>query len=265
MNATSTKPNHSRKWVVSLKDTVEPDQLFKYTDTETCTVVLRRVGSRIDPGRDLTLVEPLEANLGRPYEHEVHAGYRSCLAGFLREIDIMIKGEDSSHNILFRGTYLTKVLDRFGDELFKPRAKNVTGPMFRSKVLNPILQRQMRGVTDYEASAVQLAVGTTTQEVADFYLRHDPLAQSNRIARLHNSIYIWPVRLSFMFLKSGRITNSIIDHTMGNTHLLYGDLQPGWIAGKLTKTERRVIELESTETIYAELIAVSAPSSSHSW
>lgn len=187
-----------------------------------------------------------------PIEHIVHGGYRPCLTGFIREIEFMVKGEDKSHNTVFRGTYLTKILDMFGEELMdRPRRQVKT--RFRSKALNPILQRHMRGLTDYESVSIRSAAGETAETVADFYLLHDPLDQASRVQMLHNSMYIWPVRNSYAYLNK-KVTFKAFDFTMANTLALYRGIKPGWTAGNLTRAERGVLRREEIEQIYAELI-----------
>jgi len=242
---------YARKWVVALKDTVEPDQIYAYDDSTELTVVLRPVIGDPDSA-DKGIVDPVEEDLADPIEHVVHGGYRPCLTGFIREIEFMVKGEDKSHNTLFRGTYLTKILDMFSEELMnRPRRQVKT--RFRSKALNPILQRQMRGLTDYESGAIRDAAGETAEKVATFYLMRDPLDQASRIEMLHNSMYIWPVRHSYVYLNK-KVPYDGFNHTMRNTLTLYRDIKSNWIAGKLTRVERRILEKEGNERVYAELL-----------
>ena len=233
---------------------MKAEELYKYDNDTECTVVFRSVIG--DPDiPPTTILDISEEDLTRPIEYVVHAGYRPCLTAFIREIDFMVKGQNSSHNCIFRGTYLIKVLDRFLDELeARPRLQAKT--RFRSKVLNPILQRLMRGIIDYEASSVQVAVGDTSEESAAFYLGKDPLDESNRITMLHNSLYVWPVRNSYSFLEKGQVTQTAFDKTLNNTQFLNKVCSGDWTAGKLTETEMNVITDERLERIYGELIAM---------
>lgn len=251
----NTELDCSRRWVVTLKDAVGLEDLYKYSDSDLCTVKLWPVlEDSFADDEDPELVEPTVANLGTPIYRDVHAGYRSCLAGFIREIEFMTKGQDTSHNCLFRGTYLTKVLDHFGDEL-ENRSDSIPPSRFRSKVLNPILQRQLRGVTDYEAGTVKYAVGITMEKVAKFYLKEDPLNQSNRIPRLHNSMYMWPVRNSYIYLNADKLPKNAFTKTMNHSTEMNRNITLEWNAGKLTALEMKIVGLERTQGVYSELIA----------
>ena len=214
------------------------------------TVVLRPVISNPDDA-DKGIVDPTEEDLMDPIEHIVHGGYCPCLTGFIHEIEFMVKDEDKSHNTVFRGTYLMKILDMFGEELMDRPWRQVK-MRFRSKVLNPILQRHLQGLTDYESVSIWSAAGETAEKVADFYLLHDPLDQASRVQMLHNSMYIWPVRNSYAYLNK-KVTFKAFNFTMANTLALYRSIKPGWTAGKLTRVERGVLRNEGNEQVYAEL------------
>ena len=121
----------------------------------------------------------------------------------------MAKDNIADERLVSRAQYLTRVLDSLAKELCslpsKPRAfkcsdgmgnmKNAPH-MFRSQVLNPILQRQLRGIPDNEPTEVELAVGTSDKEVEAFYLDLDPLHPDLVMRTLRNLIYILPVRFS---------------------------------------------------------------------
>ena len=234
-------------------------ELYKYKNDTECTVLLQPVLGQAF-GEHTAVVDPDEKDLGPPVKHIVHAGYRPCLAVFIGEIEFMVKELDKSHNCLFRGTYVTKVLDRFGDEL-QHRPKNQAKTRFRSKVLNPILQRHLRGLTDYEAACVEEAVGKTTTASGMFYLKQDPLDESNRIAMMHNSLYVWPIRNSYVHSGKDELPDGAFQKTLHNTTALYAAMPEDWTAGEMSSYELRLITNEKIEEIYAELIAamVSAP------
>ena len=80
-------------------------------------------------------------------------------------------------NCLFRATYLLKVLDLFAKELVGIAAE--LPQRWRSRVLNPILQRQLAGVLDNVPNMVELQVGRSVEEAAQFYLTVDPLNPDN--------------------------------------------------------------------------------------
>ena len=233
---------------------MKPEELYKYNNNGQCTVILRPVCS--DPFEEGTgIVNPTERQLGKAIHHVIHAGYRPCLTAFIREVEFMVKDQDSSRNCLFRGTYLTMVLDRFADELEdRPRLQAKT--RFRSKVLNPVLQRLMRGITDYEVSSVRAAVGDTSEGSAALYLGKDPLDKPNRITMLRNSSYVWPVRNSYYFLEKGRVAWGAFKKTLNNTQFLGRECPGDRTAGKLTDAEREVITGERLEGIYREFVAM---------
>jgi hypothetical protein len=85
-----------------------------------------------------------------------------------------------SHESHRRRTYARRTLDAFGQELveFKKTGDPVVG--FRSKVLTPILQRQVEGVLDTYTPTVCTALNATKtqpsiQDATQFYLRYDPV------------------------------------------------------------------------------------------
>ena len=69
---------------------------------------------------------------------------------------------NSSHEALRRSAYATDILEQLGLEL---KTCEAGGPGFRSKVLNPILQRYLRGIPDSYTPIVQEAVAHTSAQV----------------------------------------------------------------------------------------------------
>ena len=58
-------------------------------------------------------------------------------------------------------SYVVQVMNAFGDELMEQRQLENDGPhapAWRSKVLTPILQRQLNGVSDVYAPALRVGV-----------------------------------------------------------------------------------------------------------
>ena len=240
---------------------MEAHQLYEYGSSTLCDVEIRPV-FRDPEVENPELVEPTEEELGTPIYHKVHSGYRPFITGAIREIDFMIKDELTNHNCLFRATYLTMILDLFADDLQK-RIRSQMKSRFRSRALNPILQRQMRGVTDYEARSVNSVVGDTLDESIVFYLKQDPLDRSNRITMLHRSLYVWPVRLSYASLQHEKITEGFFQHSLANTQALYASYTrdgKSWTAGKLTSNELKIICQEKTQDIYQDLLTASVSS-----
>lgn len=100
---------------------------------------------------------------------------------------------DMGHESLRRRTYAQMMLDEFGKELdgFRGQAEN-----FRSKVLTPVLQRQLRGVPDAYAPVIQSAIAQcntkppTIAQVTTFYLGNDPLDPICIPSYRRNLVYI---------------------------------------------------------------------------
>lgn len=108
-------------------------------------------------------------------EKEIPAGYCRLISQLSAEITHAAL--HSGHEALRRCSYAMEVLDAFGTELSSVRSMNAD---FRSKVLTPILQRQLRGVPDHYTPGVSCAIASdgkvvTIADATEFYLREDPL------------------------------------------------------------------------------------------
>jgi hypothetical protein len=82
----------------------------------------------------------------------------------------------SGHEALRRCSYAMEVLDTFGEELASLRNPGVG---FRSKVLTPILQRQLRGIPDHYSPSISCVIASdcetvTIRDATEFYLSVDP-------------------------------------------------------------------------------------------
>ena len=98
---------------------------------------------------------------------------------------------DTGHESLRRFTYVQATLDAFGRELDRYRGEPAA---FRSKILNPILQRQIRGVPDAYAPSIRNAVAPgveklTIKDVTSFYLGVDVLDPKYCPSLRRNLIY----------------------------------------------------------------------------
>jgi len=142
---------------------------------------------------------PEEDELGPATVFHVHAGYRRVLAGFLREIEFNFKDGINTHYATWRAIYLQMVLDCFAEELIA-KGQGKTSGLFRSQALNPLLQRQLRGIDDHETRHIKYSVGHTPDDAASFYLKDDPLDPRNIGRVLRNILYIWSIRLSLGML-----------------------------------------------------------------
>ena len=87
------------------------------------------------------VINPKPEEVMPPREYRIHAGYRRVLAGFIREIEFTTVDKVETHDCVFRGIYLIKILDHFAEEL--AHAPPNSGARFRSRVLNPLLQRRL--------------------------------------------------------------------------------------------------------------------------
>jgi len=88
--------------------------------------------------------------------------------------------DHDSHESRCRQAYAKETLDALGDELKEYRRSKLPPARFRSKVLTPILQRQLKGVHDSYTPAVHAAIASTNgelsiQDTTAFYLRRDPV------------------------------------------------------------------------------------------
>ncbi|KAF9642468.1 hypothetical protein BDM02DRAFT_3133071 [Thelephora ganbajun] len=194
-----TVPGYSQKFMIELinddGNKTEEEIMFGYDDKSLCTVKVYTIIRRSDLTKEQKqLIPPTRQELSAPRTYKIHEGYRRILAGFLCEIELMTGGLQNNHNCLFRGTYLTMVLNFFAREL-----KEVTDGSdaeWRSAALNPLLQCQLWGLQDQETAMVKLDVGMTLDEALGFYLMKDPLDPDNVKELLRNLIYVWPVRWS---------------------------------------------------------------------
>jgi len=98
---------------------------------------------------------------------------------------------NTGHEALRRQSYARQVLDKVGIEL---RGYKGDGSLFRSTVLNPILQRQMRGVPDVYTPSVCAAISgddePTIADVTTFYLGKDPVDDACLSIFHRNLLYV---------------------------------------------------------------------------
>ena len=84
-----------------------------------CTVIIHAVirDPRVIHKDGWGLLNPKPEEVMPPREYRIHAGYRRVLAGFIREIEFMTVDKLETHDCVFLGIYLIKVLDHFAEEL----------------------------------------------------------------------------------------------------------------------------------------------------
>jgi hypothetical protein len=165
----------------------------------------------------------MRANCDRQAKHScsrssgttVHRGYYRVIRGFLREIALMYDEEVKDQQCLFRATYLLKILDHFAAEL--PGITKGSERSWRSRALNPLLQRQLRGLSDQDSKRIRVQVGSDPTSVTAFYLTHDPLHPGVVPQLLRNLLYVPPVRWSLEHLCRPGCEGSYL-RTLQNTH-----------------------------------------------
>jgi len=127
-------------------------------------------------------------------QHKILAPYDRLLAQLVAEER---HGRlQNTHEALRRRGYACRVLDAFVAEF-----ESYTGPAkdFRSKVLTPILQRQLIGASDANLVPLRKAIGSgdddpTIGQTTDFYLGVDPTDPKHIPAYRFNMVFIPEMR-----------------------------------------------------------------------
>ena len=106
-------------------------------------------------------------------------------------------GYNFGHEACRRGSYAIRTLDAFGDELEAYKGRSPEN--FRSRVLTPILQRHLQGVSDCYAPSVRHAIAPSTnqptlEQVTKFYLSWDPLDPAWIPSYRRSAVYMTEVR-----------------------------------------------------------------------
>lgn len=161
--------------------------LFEYDQEDVIEI---EVGAILRPVRYPEEVK----RVGMTTHYKIPAGYRPALLGFNREIKVILEENIDDAKCHFRYHYLIRILDAFVEEL---RKRTVQNPgVFRSRVLNPLIQRQSRGVHDNDSDEVKEAVGANYEDAVDFYLAGDPLDPKQNREWLQHLLNTTPVRLN---------------------------------------------------------------------
>ena len=124
------------------------------------------------------------------FKKDIPAAYHRLVCQLTAEI--IHATHHTGHEALRRCSYAMEILDAFGAELSSVR---VVTADFRSKVLTPILQRQLRGIPDYYTPGVSNAVASdgemvTISDATKFYLEDDPTDPECIPSYRRNLIYI---------------------------------------------------------------------------
>ena len=117
-------------------------------------------------------------------------------AAYVRLIDMFNKLEehglfDHSHEGQRRSSYAERMIEELGKELW---STSVVGKEFRSKVLNPVMQRHKLGIPADYTPTVERAVSRgrqpTIRDATRLYLEHDPVDPAAIHSYRRNVIYI---------------------------------------------------------------------------
>lgn len=149
---------------------------------------------------------------------KIHVVYARLVSQFIKEAAIV--AVHNGHEVLRRQTYAEKMLDKFGREL---DAFEGTEESFRSKVFNPVLQRQLRGVADCYAPAIRVVIAggsglPTIADVTKFYLGVDPLHPRCIRSYRRNLLYVRESRWHLAIISGSLVpmSKNNVDATIDN-------------------------------------------------
>ena len=171
----------ARKTKYYISCSISPGKYMKWAEGELLKVdVLRHFKLR---GR--------KGTYSKTQSHLVPAPYAFLVSQLLGEVKF---GEIlNMHEARRRQAYAARVLDLFGEELWE---YTLDATSFRSRVLTPILQRQLWGVHDAYLPSIQAAIAggedrePTMAEVVRFYLEDDPVSPGYIATYRRNMLYI---------------------------------------------------------------------------
>ena len=156
--------------------------------------------------------------------------------------------KNSAHEAQRRGSYARRVMEAFGEELEVHKelaSQGTVASAWRSKVLTPILQRQLQGVPDAYAPSLEAGLGKgdggggddddddddddegklTISDVTEFYLGSDPLHPDNKKFYVRNLVYIREMRwhLAISLGKQKLESSEFFKQTLDNQDFLLDD------------------------------------------
>jgi hypothetical protein len=184
--------------------------------------------------------------------YDIPAPYHRIICQLVAE-DLHGDSHDS-HESRRRQAYAREVLDKLGDELKAYKHSKLQPADFRSKVLTPILQRQLNGTDDGYSPSVPFGIPKegkvlTIEDVTKFYLQVDPT----------NPIFI---HLGAVMGATDGSTQVAIDHynmVLSNHSKIMRDLEVGGFGRRddkhvplLSRIEVRCIIDEGLEEFFNE-------------
>jgi hypothetical protein len=181
-----------------LKYNIAADQFLHWTNGE-----LRKISVGVKTGKTKKVTYS---------DHQIPAPYDRIVDQLLREVEHVTKAVEKGHEALRRKTYAQRVLDAFYLEI---RKYNGDPTSFRSRVLTPLLQRQLYGVEENQGPCVRNSVcdkrgRCTIKSVTQFYLGCDPTDPRWIPTFRRNLIYIPEARWHLGVVLG---TISVADHT----------------------------------------------------
>ena len=244
---------HRQQYLVETSSQkVHSANLFNYGEKDlsdiTVSTILRNPKDLSDPKK---VSDPAAWKYGNPVQYKIHTGYQRVLQGFIRETELVTHDKIIQDQVLSRANYLGKVLDLFVGEL---KGRILPPEDFRSGVLNPILQRQLRGIVDENADHVKQAVGSTLEEAAEFYLKLDPLDPRHIMMILKGLLYVTPVRLSLGYLSYACNEGQVKEISKNTALMIEFANGPPQKAGGLRPKEVEIIHAEQLEIFYQKLL-----------
>ena len=116
---------------------------------------------------------------------------------------------NDGHEALRRANYAEETLDAFGRELCH---RDGSGPGFRSKVLNPIMQRQRAGIPSHYTPHVRNSMGgRTIRHATRLYLSQDPVDPNVIPFYRRSLIYVPEVRWHLGLMMGNLDIKSTVD------------------------------------------------------
>lgn len=160
---------------------------------------------------------------------------------------------DPGHESLRRESYASRTLDELGDELVK-----YNGPPedFRSKILTPILQRQLQAVPDCYTPSVRHAIAPRTntptlEQVTQFYLGDDPLDSGYIPSYRRSAIYFSEIRWHLAIIMGRIDVKSVFSYNkfLNDTDLVFSALEID-PHDNISSSQKTVADVESAIPVF---------------
>lgn len=211
-------------WKYEFECHITPIQIFNWKKDELRTVTFKR-GEKRKKKRGLQQ---------RHMEFEVPAAYHQLTCQLAAEIEFA-EGHDN-HEARRRQVYARQILDHFAHELRQLTGyTSVAMARFRSKVLTPILVRQLEGIHDTYTPLIRQAVRgggenkMSIEAATKFYLREDPTDPMFIPTYRRNVLYLpivrWFIGRAMGIPKSGKAAPIYYNLFIANHDTILASLQ----------------------------------------